>query len=174
MLKFSLGFLVLANVVVYAWNTGYLGSAASEGREPGRTANQLNAQFIMLVDPFATTPPPAVPDQSLVPAATPQTVVVLPAGPLVSVIPFANPANPAAPAAAPPALAPEETVTLVSVAADTGTAQVTQCIEVGNFDVAEAARFSQQLVPLALGERLSRRGVRESERYIVYIPPLYK
>jgi hypothetical protein len=47
-----------------------------------------------------------------------------------------------------------------------------QCIEVGNFDLAEARRFEQALVPLALGDRLSQRAVADGERYIVYIPPL--
>ena len=47
-----------------------------------------------------------------------------------------------------------------------------KCIEIGDFDTADARRFDQLLVPLALGERLSRRTVGASERYIVYIPPL--
>ena len=58
MLKLSIGFLVVTNVILYAWNTGYLGGGMSDGREPGRMMNQLNVQYILIVDPFAATAQP--------------------------------------------------------------------------------------------------------------------
>ena len=161
MLKFSFGFLVLANAVLYAWNTGYLGAGMSEGREPARMMNQLNVQYILLVDPFAaTSQPQPISDQSAVPAV-----------PSFPSIPFANPAAPATIPAVTVAVTAEP-ASLVQVAADAGDPLLPQCIEIGNFDAADATRFSQQLVPLAMGDRLSRRSVQEAERHIVYIPPL--
>lgn len=55
-----------------------------------------------------------------------------------------------APAAAPPALV--------------------ACTEIGNFPLAVASRFETQTAALALGDRQSRRNVREVASYMVYIP----
>lgn len=49
---------------------------------------------------------------------------------------------------------------------------VAACLELGNFEMAEAQRFEAQLASLGLGERLQRRMVQENVRHIVYIPPL--
>lgn len=45
------------------------------------------------------------------------------------------------------------------------------CVEIGNFNAAEARRFSAQLDALALGERVSQRPVLEVGSHFVYIPP---
>lgn len=46
------------------------------------------------------------------------------------------------------------------------------CTEIGNFEPAEAKRFEEQLAVLALGDRQSRRNVKEVASHMVYIPPL--
>jgi hypothetical protein len=52
-------------------------------------------------------------------------------------------------------------------------AQLTACIEVGNFSAAEARRFETRLAPLQLGERLTRQSLAagEATSHIVFIPP---
>jgi cell division protein FtsN len=82
-------------------------------------------------------------------------------------------------AEAPPAKAAASAAASAPVASSTGaasapaaTASVAACVEIGAFDDADAKRFETQLAPLALGERLTRRSVQESARYVVYIPPL--
>ena len=46
------------------------------------------------------------------------------------------------------------------------------CIELGNFNEAEATRFEAQISALSLNERLSRRTVTDAASYMVFIPPL--
>ena len=52
-------------------------------------------------------------------------------------------------------------------------ADLTACLEVGNFGPAEARRFEARLAPLELGERQSRISVASTDvtSHIVYIPP---
>lgn len=71
-----------------------------------------------------------------------------------------------------PSPAQSENAVVTSTAGTTADAGPAQCIEIGNFDVAEARRFDQQIAALGPGVRLTRRSVQEIERYIVYIPPL--
>lgn len=52
------------------------------------------------------------------------------------------------------------------------TEEVVACAEIGNFNPAEAKRFTAQLAALSLGERLSQRPVQEVASHMVYIPPL--
>jgi hypothetical protein len=47
---------------------------------------------------------------------------------------------------------------------------VVACTEIGNFDAAEARRFAVRLAALSLGDRLSRRAVRDVARHMVFIP----
>ncbi len=133
MLKLLVGLLVVGNIMLYAFNGGYLGAGSTEGREPARSLNGPDAQRIRLIDPATL-------------ARGRQTAA-------------AAAATTGATAGAPPV---EATVA----------AAASQCIEVGNFDLAEARRFEQALTPLALGDRLSQRAIPDGERYIVYIPPL--
>lgn len=44
------------------------------------------------------------------------------------------------------------------------------CTEIGNFPLAVASRFEAQTAALALGDRQSRRNLREISSYMVYIP----
>ncbi len=69
---------------------------------------------------------------------------------------------PAAPVAA------EEPVVLEPAAAKVN--DILACTEIGNFDTADAKRFETRLADWSLGDRLSRRNVREVARHMVYIP----
>lgn len=75
MLKFLLGFLVLANGVLFAFNAGYLGSSGAGGREPARMLNQLNAPRIRIVTPEAGATMPAANTVPAIPGSTPAVAV---------------------------------------------------------------------------------------------------
>lgn len=151
-LKVGIGLLVLANCGLWAYNAGYLGADSTAGREPARVADQRNAQSIRLIAP--PRQPTAAPG-----ADNPESV----GGAPVPTVPLAPP--PSSEQAAAAAMG-------VSATSAAPNAAPLQCIEIGNFDVAEARRFDQQIAALAPGARLARRGVQEIERWIVYIPPL--
>lgn len=72
------------------------------------------------------------------------------------------PPEPAAAAAASP-VAPKPV-------AETSPARIA-CLEWGGFSAADAARASEALAPLALGNRLSQRQVDDTANWWVYIPP---
>ena len=150
-MKFGLALLVLANCSLYACNAGYLGADSSVGREPARLASQINPQAIRLLGSPGQAASVREAGKSE-PAGTPVPTVPLVAAPQTG-----------------QAAAAETGVAATSVAAPTA---ALQCIEIGNFDVADARSFDQQIAALALGERIVRRSVQEIERYIVYIPPL--
>ncbi len=159
-LKFGLGLLVLANCSLYAYNAGYLGADSTVGREPARVANQLNAPSIRLLAPPGQ--PAAAPEAGKSEAGKSEAGDGAPAA-TVPTVPLA------------PAPGPQQTPAAAMGIAASGvaaTAAPQQCIEIGNFDVADARRFDQQLAALALAGRASHRRVQEIERYIVYIPPL--
>lgn len=150
MLKLSIGLLLLVNLGLYGYNAGFLGSGTIEGREPARAASQVNPERIRRVEPAAAAP------ASALPAAASRT---------------AEP-EPAMTAVALAAAESASTAPLMPALAATPVAAAASCVEVGNFDAADARRFEAQLAPLGLGTRLARRNVQEVERYIVYIPPL--
>jgi hypothetical protein len=68
------------------------------------------------------------------------------------------------PEPAPPAAAP-------APAAEVKKPVVLACTEIGNFGPDEAKRFSAELAPLSLGERVKQRPVQEVASHMVYIPP---
>lgn len=148
MLKFLLGLLAVINFALLASNAGILGAGNSDGHEPRRMANQLNAQRIVLVDPVLTG------SAATRPAATGGA--------------SASASGATESAALPGVPAPALAVSTTAAAAGPALA----CIEIGNFDAAEAIRFEPLATSLAPGNQLSRRSVQEVERYIVYIPPL--
>ncbi|WP_293780879.1 SPOR domain-containing protein [uncultured Oxalicibacterium sp.] len=59
-----------------------------------------------------------------------------------------------------------------TVATAAASGAIPACLELGNFDGAEAQRFETSIAALGLGDRLARRTVQESTRHIVFIPPL--
>ena len=163
-MKFSLGLLVAANCGLLAYNAGYLGADSTAGREPERLTDQRNVQSIRLLAPPGQ--PSAVPAGDNNGAGSAPD----PGGPVPTLALVKNPAAQAASAAVTGAVVTGAAVT--STAGMTADAGPAQCIEIGNFDVAEARRFDQQVAALGPGMRLTRRSVQEIERYIVYIPPL--
>jgi hypothetical protein len=121
MLKFFFWILLLANGGLLAYQLGYFDGLVSNGREPTRLGNQLNAQYLRLI-------PPPVPEPLTSPA--PEPVAVAPIGTVLA------------------------------------------CAEFGAFNPEEAGRFSARLAALSLGERVSRRSVREITSHMVYIPSM--
>lgn len=143
MLKLFIGLLLLIDMGLYGYNAGYLGNGTREGREPGRVTNQFNADRIRRVEPNASVSLPAI-------AATPASTDVV-----------AATGNPPA--------TEKTAVSAQSPASSPATAA--SCIEIGNFDAADAHRFETQLGSPGLGKRLRWRSVQEVERHIVYIAP---
>lgn len=61
--------------------------------------------------------------------------------------------------------------TPVALPAEAAPPEQIACTEIGNFPLAQAKRFEALIAALALGDRQSRRNVREVGSYMVYIPP---
>ena len=169
MLKLFIGLLLLVNLGLYGYNAGLLGNGSLEGREPARMTNQINADRIRRVDPAPTAAPASAPARAA--PATPVSTPTSPPAPNAALSAAAGPDTAAVNVAAtgsaapvPPTLGQESPLAKV-------TSNGASCIEVGNFDAADARRFEAQLAPLALGDALRRRSVQELERHIVYIPP---
>ncbi len=59
----------------------------------------------------------------------------------------------------------------VVLPAEAAPPELIACTEIGNFPLAQAKRFEERTAALALGDRQSRRNVREIGSYMVYIPP---
>ena len=165
MLKLFIGLLLLVNVGLYGYNAGYLGNGNLEGREPARMTSQVNADRIRRTDqapaPAAAPTPAIAPTLPLAPDTALPAAATVPDTADLSAAAADRSATTVVAAAAVAQAAPDSKVTSAG----------NSCIEVGNFDAAEAHRFETQLAPLALGERLVRRSVQELERHIVYIPP---
>ncbi|MBV8666605.1 MAG: SPOR domain-containing protein [Burkholderiaceae bacterium] len=79
------------------------------------------------------------------------------------------PANAAGSTAAPSPATTGAAETPAAAAAAPSSTPILACVEIGDFDSVGAKRFETQLVPLALGNRLSKHDVQDA-RNIVYIP----
>ena len=153
---------LVANSVLLVFRLGYFDSLLTHKNEPLRMANQLNADKIRLQPVVAEAKPPA-PEQA---APSVPAVVAAPTTaekPAVATPVPAVPATLATPAAATsvatPAAAPVEKP-LPRIA----------CTEIGEFAISEVRRIEPRLSSLALGERQSRRNVREVASHMVFIP----
>jgi hypothetical protein len=75
-LKFLFWTLILGNVLLFAYQQGYMETVASGGHEPGRAARQINADKFKLVPAPApapaVAPAPATPPADAAKAAEPQ------------------------------------------------------------------------------------------------------
>ncbi|MEO6352580.1 MAG: SPOR domain-containing protein [Oxalobacteraceae bacterium] len=88
---------------------------------------------------------------------------------LALLAPAAATANPEAVATAVPA--PATAPVPAAVPTPTPAPALVACTEIGDFTLAQASRFEAQIAALGLGDRQSRRNVREVASYMVYIPP---
>ena len=157
MLKFIFWVFLLANGALLAFRFGYFEPLFASKSEPQRLENQLNADQIRLVS--NRTPKPATTSVATEPSATASA----PSTPLAAAAPAPSttPAPAATPAPAPAAAA---------LTADKSQSPVA-CTEIGEFSLIEAKRIEPRLAALALGDRQSRRNVRDVASYIVFIPP---
>ncbi|WP_343721590.1 hypothetical protein [Herbaspirillum seropedicae] len=149
-LKLLFWLLLVGNVILFGLPRGYFGANATERREPQRLAEQLHPELLSVLP--ANSEKLASQTRSQAPASAPSASAAAPAG--------ADPAaaaNAAAPATQPPA---------AQVAAVTPS-----CTEVGNFTVADAKRFSEQLASLNLGDRVAQKLTQDVTSHMVYIPP---
>lgn len=178
MLKFIFWTLVIGNGALFAYHQGYLDSFVPVSREPARLAQQLNADKIRLL-PAGTTPPPAAAPPVPGPAVTPpaeragepasqgETVATA-----MLVAATEAPLAPAAaekPAAGAVVVAEQQRQDDKKTDADKKPA-ILACTEIGNFNEADAGRFEARLAALVPDARLSRRVVRETSSYMVYMP----
>ncbi|WP_395823740.1 SPOR domain-containing protein [Collimonas sp.] len=145
MLKLIFWLLLLANAALFAAERGYLGALYSDGREPARIGQQLQADKIKLLAADAVV----VPVASSAPTSAP------------------NPAPDPAPNPIPAAAAGADTAP--PQAAD---AAPLACTEIGNFNAAEARRFSSQLAEMTPNIKFIRRDVQEVASHMVYLPSL--
>jgi hypothetical protein len=148
MLKFFFVCLLAGNGLLFAYHQGYLEAWLPSGREPARATNQLNADKIKLLPQV-----PAKPAALAAPAAAASVVAVSTA------------------AASAPAVSSPGSTTLAAELAAVKKPVLTACTEIGNFNVADAKRFEAQLTALSLGDKLSRRDIKEQSSHMVWIPP---
>jgi hypothetical protein len=165
MVKIILGLLVLMNAVLYAYNTGYLGKTSVEGREPARVTNQLDPQRIRLVD-AAVAPKPVKDSSASGPGNMGDKGI-----PNLSASTTPDLADDDTPILKEPLKEPlKETRTVGVSKPEVSMSQ--NCVEIGNFDGADARRFDAQIAPLGLGSRSTKRNVPEQDRHMVYLPSL--
>ncbi|MFJ3057835.1 hypothetical protein [Herbaspirillum sp. NPDC087042] len=140
-LKLFFWLLLVGNVILFGLPRGYFGASATERREPQRLAEQLHPELL-----------------SVLPANSEKLASQLRAQPAAASPAVAN----AAPASAAPTAAPAP-APVAAVAPS--------CTEVGNFSVADARRFSEQVASLNLGDKLVQKLTQDVTSHMVYIPP---
>lgn len=138
-------FLVLANVLLFAWQQGAFGHFAEGGREPERLSRQLESDRIRVLNEGEVQQLKERAAQARAESAAAPAQGGQPAAP-------GAPAAPAAPAA------PDLTI-----------AQA--CVEFGDFIGADVARAEAALFRLGIGPRQSTRSVEVPGWYMVYLPP---
>lgn len=135
-------FLVLVNLLLFAWQQGAFGRFAEGGREPERLSHQLESGRIRILSEKDV--------QQLKERAAPAKAE-------------ANPAAPSQPPAAP------QSVPAASTVLDLTAAQA--CVEFGDFIGADLSRAESALFRLGIGTRQSTRAVEVPGWTMVYLPP---
>jgi hypothetical protein len=155
-LKFLFWLLLMGNAALFAYHQLYIDGAATDGREPARMDRQLNAERIRLVaTPQESAPAAPQPTQGAAPDTEPEP---------------APEAEQDAVQGQSPAVVPAGAQQAVASAATQ--APILACMEIGNFDEADASRFETRIASLALGGRMIRQALADPEpRHIVFIPP---
>ena len=151
MLKILLVLLVLINAALAALIGGYLEAWIPNGHEPQRLQQQINPEKIRLVGGAAST-------LSVDSTASPNPIATVPSAvPLAATnaVNATNASNATAAAMATVASAPDAVA----------------CIELGDFNEAEANRLQTALATLLPTDRLARRRVSDANSFMVYIPP---
>lgn len=156
-LKLLFWLLLVGNVVLFGLSRGYFGANATERREPQRLAEQLRPELL-----------------SLLPADSEKLASQLRAQPATAQAASADAGN-AGNAATPAATGSQAAAPATAAAAAAATTQVAavtpSCTEVGNFTVADARRFSDQLATLKLGDKVVQKLTQDVTSHMVYIPP---
>ncbi|BEV17654.1 SPOR domain-containing protein [Herbaspirillum sp. DW155] len=154
-LKLLFWLLLVGNVVLFGLSRGYFGANATERREPQRLAEQLRPELLSLLPANS---------EKLASQARPQPTTAQVASAEAGNAAVAPPAAPGSQSAA--------AATPAAVAAAPQAAPVTpSCTEVGNFTVADARRFSDQLASLRLGDKVVQKLTQDVTSHMVYIPP---
>ncbi len=145
MVKFLFWLLLLGNGAVFAYHQAYLSEFFPKQHEPLRLKQELNADKIRLIGSESATP-----------------LVTLPLG---------TTSETAAPRAT-PGQTPAQTQTQTQTQSQVSAARLAMaaCMEMGEFALTEAKSFEAELLPLALGQRQSRRNVPQISAYVVQIP----
>lgn len=177
MLKFIFWILLLVNGALFAYHQGHLDGLLPVSREPSRLAQQINADKIRLLpaDAKPAVPPPAAPADN--PAATPSADSAHQGEPVdATAMPVAAtaadlPATPAAKADAGKAEEVGKKTDSDKQAAADKKPEILACLEIGNFNEADAGRFESRLGAVVPSARLSRRVIREVSSHMVFIPP---
>lgn len=175
MLKFIFWILLLINGALFAYHQGHLNGFLPASREPARLAQQINADKIHLLPADGKAAPAANPEPaSTAPSSDPAgqdepaDATALPMAATEVTAPAALAANTAA---AGKAGEPEKKTDSDKNAAADKKPEVVACLEIGNFNEADAGRVESRLATLVPGARLSRRVIREVSSHMVFMPP---
>lgn len=175
MLKFIFWSLLLINGALFAYHQGQLDGFLPVSREPARLAQQLNADKLRLLPASGKAAPAANPEPvSTAPSSDaagqsePADATAMPMAPTAVAAPAALAANAAA---AGKTQEPEKKTDSEMTAAADKKPDVIACLEIGNFNEADAGRVESRLATLVPGARLSRRVIREASSHMVFMPP---
>lgn len=178
MLKLFFWLLLIANGVLLAIEGGLLGSNPAERHEPQRLQQQLQPQTLTILPPnSAKLVQPVTAEQA---SATPQLDNV-PASDGKTAIAAASPSSTTATA---PVALPKPAITTSPGTAGAAAARSADkpepkpepkpasiaCLEIGNFNTAEARRFESQLDDLSLSVKPTRSSVQDVASHMVYVP----
>lgn len=178
-MKFLLGLLLLANASLFAYHQGYLNELFPDVHEPWRMAGLHADKVRQITAEQANTLPNGsqingAASAGVDPADSSSTNGTINASTSGTTTGSTNGTS-SQPSAA-NGQASSQTQPLASnnaLAASTPALAVAPvCLDIGDFNVADARRFENELRPLALGERQARRNVQEISQYVVQIPPL--
>lgn len=167
MMKWSVGLLLLANLVLFSWMRW--GSALTVDADTALAQVALNADRVRLLE--------YLPISAVAPASSVTPGVSLPLSP--APLPAVTPAPVAA--SAPVAMVPAVTVphsapvaAVAPEAAKVAAIKPAGCVEWGEFSGSDLVSARESLATLKLGRDLSERTVEQNHGFWVYIPPQKK
>jgi len=152
MLRFLFWSLLLANVALFAYQTGYLDGMIPTGHEPDRLTRQINPEKMKPVSASAMAANASSSASSSSSSSS------------------SSSEGSTSTTATTSTMTSTSSTTLADAASKTAKAETLACSEAGSFDAASAKRFETQLQALALGSKLTRRNIQEVAGNMVYIP----